>query len=162
MKKGISLHNYEKRNQFAQLWKKESVCTIFSNTFCTNFCLGNCEGNACTFSICLEYTFRFVKCCKYFGLFEFAGLRTKMYLLYSALFFQIVRSIVRFCNKYLDFCKGIEFLQPTLIILFFFFAPRCNRPLIFQNINSNRSHSLSLKYQRFTPEGYKDIEIRKF
>ena len=48
-------------------------------------------------------------------------------------------------------------MQPSLIIL-----PRCNRPLIFQNTNSNRSNSLSLKYQRFTLQGYLDIEIRKF
>ena len=36
------------------------------------------------------------------------------------------------------------------------------RPLIFQTINSGRSSSLSLKYQRFTPSGCKDIGVRKY
>ena len=31
----------------------------------------------------------------------------------------------------------------------------CFRPLIFQTMNSVRSNSLSLKYQRFTPSGGK-------
>ena len=37
-----------------------------------------------------------------------------------------------------------------------------NRPLIFKIKNYDRSNSLSLKYQRFTPSGCKDIGIRKF
>jgi len=36
------------------------------------------------------------------------------------------------------------------------------RPYIFQTMKSVRSKYLSLKYQMFTPSGYKDIEIRKF
>ena len=35
------------------------------------------------------------------------------------------------------------------------------RPLIFQTINSVRSNSLRLKYQRSKPSGCKDIEVRK-
>ena len=33
--------------------------------------------------------------------------------------------------------------------------------MIFQAFNSVKSKSLSLKYKRFTPSGYKDIEIKK-
>ena len=33
--------------------------------------------------------------------------------------------------------------------------------MIFQTINSVKSNSLSLKYQRFTPSGCKDIRVRK-
>ena len=38
-------------------------------------------------------------------------------------------------------------------------ATQCRKPLIFQTINSVRSNSLSLKYQRFAPSGRQDIEI---
>ena len=30
-----------------------------------------------------------------------------------------------------------------------------------QTLNSVKSNNLSLKYQRFTPSGYKDIKIKK-
>ena len=60
--------------------------------------------------------------------------------------------------------KGIEFLQQILIFNAYIFtiATRCCRPLIFQTINSVRSKSLSLKYQRFTPSCCKNIEMRTF
>ena len=41
-------------------------------------------------------------------------------------------------------------------------ATHSPRPLIFQTINSVRSNSLSLKYQRFTPSGCEVIAVRKF
>jgi len=47
------------------------------------------------------------------------------------------------------------------LIVIYNLATRFPRPLIFQNINSGRSKSLSLKYQRFTPSGCKDIGVRK-
>ena len=56
--------------------------------------------------------------------------------------------------------KGIEFLPQTQI--FYNLAIHFHIPLIFQTINSGRSNSLSLKYQRFTPLGYKDLGVRKF
>ena len=34
--------------------------------------------------------------------------------------------------------------------------------IFFQTMNSFRSNSLCLKYERFTPSAGKDIEIRKF
>ena len=40
------------------------------------------------------------------------------------------------------------------------FPTRCRE--IFQTMNSVGSKSLSLKYQRFTPSGCKDMWIRKF
>ena len=60
-------------------------------------------------------------------------------------------------------CKGIEFLSQILIFLFLYnLTIRFPRPLIFQTINSIRSNSLSLKYQRFTPSGCKDKGVRKY
>ena len=41
-------------------------------------------------------------------------------------------------------------------------APRCRRFFIFQTLNHVRPKSLSLKYQRFTPSGLKEIGIRQF
>ena len=41
-------------------------------------------------------------------------------------------------------------------------ATHSPRPFIFQTINSFRSNSLSLKYQRFTPSGCEAIGVRKF
>ena len=41
-------------------------------------------------------------------------------------------------------------------------ATHSPRPFIFQTINSFRSNSLSLKYQRFTPLGCEAIGDRKF
>ena len=52
--------------------------------------------------------------------------------------------------------KELESLQQTLCNLFIF-ATRCRRPLIFQIINSVRSKSLSLKYQRFATSSCKDV-----
>ena len=42
----------------------------------------------------------------------------------------------------------------------YIFATQCRRPLIYQTMNNFRSIRLSLKYQRFTPSGCKDIGIR--
>ena len=38
----------------------------------------------------------------------------------------------------------------------------CRKPQIFQTMNSLKLNNLSMKYQRFTPTGCKDIEMRKF
>ena len=53
--------------------------------------------------------------------------------------------------------KGIESLPQTLI-----FSTHPLRTEICQTTNSVGSNNLSLKYQRFTPSGCKDIEITKF
>ena len=41
----------------------------------------------------------------------------------------------------------------------YIFAAQYRRPLIFQTLNSVRSNNISLKYQRFTTLGFKDIGI---
>ena len=56
----------------------------------------------------------------------------------------------------LSLCHKLWFFNPCIISI------RCCRRLIFQTINSVRSNSLSLKYQRLTPSGYRDIRIIKF
>ena len=38
----------------------------------------------------------------------------------------------------------------------------CHRTEIYQTMNPDTSNNLSLKYQRFTPSGCKDIGIKKF
>ena len=56
-------------------------------------------------------------------------------------------------NKQFNFKKKISYIFATL----------CGRPaLIFQTINSVRSNNFSLKYQRFTQSGCKDIESKQF
>ena len=58
--------------------------------------------------------------------------------------------------------KGIESLPQILVFLFSFFCEtQCHRPKIFQTMNSMRSNNISLKYQRFTTSGCKDLGIRK-
>ena len=42
------------------------------------------------------------------------------------------------------------------------FATQCRRPKIFQTMNFLRSNNLSMKYQRITSYGCKNIGIRKF
>ena len=42
-----------------------------------------------------------------------------------------------------------------------FLIHKYHRPYIFQIMNSDSSNNYNLKYQRFTPSGFKDIEIRK-
>ena len=44
---------------------------------------------------------------------------------------------------------------------FYILAAQCCRLMIFQTINSVRSNSLSLKYQRFKSSGWAAIGIRK-
>ena len=56
----------------------------------------------------------------------------------------------------LSLCHKLWFFNPCIISI------RCCRRLIFQTINSVRSNSLSLKYQRLTPSGYRDLRIKKF
>ena len=58
--------------------------------------------------------------------------------------------------KELSFCHKLRFSYSYNLATCF------SRPLIFQTINSGRSSSLSLKYQRFTPSGCKDIGVRKY
>ena len=57
--------------------------------------------------------------------------------------------------KELSFCHKLRFSNSYNL------ANRFPRPLIFQTINSGSPNSLSLKYQRFTPSGCKDIGVRK-
>ena len=59
-------------------------------------------------------------------------------------------------QKELSFCHKLRFSYSYNLATCF------PRPLIFQTINSGRSSSLSLKYQRFTPSGCKDIGVRKY
>ena len=56
--------------------------------------------------------------------------------------------IKQLCNKIRKIKNGNEFATNSDF-------------LIFQTINSVRSNSLSLKYQRFTPSGCKAIGVRK-
>ena len=58
--------------------------------------------------------------------------------------------------KELSLCHKFRFSDPYI------FAIRCFRPFISQTVNYVGPNNLSLKYKRFTPSGYKDIEIRKF
>ena len=59
------------------------------------------------------------------------------------------------------FPKELSFYHKLRFPNSFNLATLFSRPLIFQTINSGRSNSQSLKYQRFTPSGCKDIGIRK-
>ena len=59
-------------------------------------------------------------------------------------------------EKELSLCHKLWFYNPYI------FSTQSCKPLIFQTINSVRSINLSLKYQRFTPSGCKDIRIGKF
>ena len=61
--------------------------------------------------------------------------------------------------KELSFCHKLWFSNSYLAKNNL--ATHSLRPLIFQTINSVRSNSLSLKYQRFTSSGFKDIGVRK-
>ena len=61
-----------------------------------------------------------------------------------------------------NYRKGNEFLSQTLIFSPYIFATQRSRPLIFQTMNCIRSKNLSLKYQRFTLLGCKNIGTRKF
>ena len=54
--------------------------------------------------------------------------------------------------KELSFYQILKFSNPYI------FATQCNRDLILQTMKSN---NYSLKYQRFTPLGCKDIGLRK-
>ena len=54
------------------------------------------------------------------------------------------------------FCHNFKFSYPYI------FATQCSRTLVLQTMNSVLSNNLSLKYQRFKPSGFKDIEIQKF
>ena len=62
-------------------------------------------------------------------------------------------------NKY---CKGIESLPYTLIFSSIYLFNPMSYPFLFQTMNYVTSNSLSLKYQRFTASGLKNIRIRKF
>ena len=59
-------------------------------------------------------------------------------------------------RKELSFCHKLKFSNSYNL------ATRFLRPLICQTNNSVISNSLSLKYQRFTPSGCKDIGVRKY
>ena len=59
-------------------------------------------------------------------------------------------------KKELSLCHKLKFFNPNI------FAAQRRRPQIFQTLNSVRSNNVSLKYQRPTPSGCKDIGIRIF
>ena len=63
---------------------------------------------------------------------------------------------IKILLKELSFCHKLRFSNSHNLATCF------PAPLIFQTFNSGRSNSLSLKYQRFTPLGCKDIGDRKF
>ena len=44
--------------------------------------------------------------------------------------------------------------------MFYIFTTRCRRTLIFQIKNDVKYNSLSLKYQKFTTSGWKDMGIK--
>ena len=54
----------------------------------------------------------------------------------------------------MSFCHKLRLSYTNIL------ATQCRRPYMFQTVNSVRSNNLSLKYQRFTPSGFKDIRIR--
>ena len=58
--------------------------------------------------------------------------------------------------KELSFCHKLWFSNSYNL------TTRFPRPLIFQTINSVRTNSLSLKYQRFTTVGCLDVGVRKY
>jgi len=69
-----------------------------------------------------------------------------------------------FCILILNGAKNFKELNSWSKFLFFnsnIFPTWCCRLLIFQTINLVISKNLSLKYQRFTLAGYKDISFRK-
>ena len=59
-------------------------------------------------------------------------------------------------RKELSLCHKLWFSNPYI------FETQCLRPNIFQTKYTVRSNNLSLKYQRFTPSGSKDIGDLKF
>ena len=59
-------------------------------------------------------------------------------------------------SKELSLCHKLEFSNPYI------FKPQFCRPLIFQTMNCVRSDNLSLKNQRCTQTGCKDIGILNF
>ena len=71
-------------------------------------------------------------------------------------------------NLSLPVKKGIKIKELSswhklLFLNLYTFATRfCYRPLIFQIMNSVRSNSLNMKYQRLTLSECEDIGIRKF
>ena len=66
----------------------------------------------------------------------------------------------KICKEILLFL--IFFATTSNLLFLYIFATQCRSHFIFQTINFVRSNNLSLKYQRHTPSGCKDIEIIKF
>ena len=86
-----------------------------------------------------------------FRRFEFVSKTCKTFSRLSNIFSKLKNG-----EKELSFCHKLRFANSYSLEI------RFPRPLIFQPINSGRSNSLSLKYQRSTPSGCKDIGVRKF
>ena len=63
--------------------------------------------------------------------------------------------VYKWATKELSFCHRLWFSNFNII------ATQCSKPLIFQTMNAVRSNNVSLKNQRFTSSGYKDIRITK-
>ena len=63
--------------------------------------------------------------------------------------------VYKWATKELSFCHRLWFSNFNIS------ATQCSKPLIFQTMNAVRSYNVSLKNQRFTSSGYKDIRITK-
>ena len=57
--------------------------------------------------------------------------------------------------------KELSLCHKLWLSTLFIFATQWLRPYLFQTMNSDRWKNLSLKYQRFTPSGEKNMGIRK-
>ena len=84
-------------------------------------------------------------------MFSFENLRVSNFIIHDKIihFWHDRKELSFFCHK-------LRFSNPYI------FATRFRWSLIFQTMNSVWSNSRSLKYQRFTRSGCKDIGIRKF
>ena len=65
-------------------------------------------------------------------------------------------------NYFADILKGFESSPQSVIYQSHYLCNTMLYNLLFQTINFVMSNNLSLKYQRYTPSGSKDIRIKKF
>ena len=77
---------------------------------------------------------------------------------------QLLVSVMSHCSQtfsvdFMEFSLKRQHLRSNYASLIRFI---CRKPQIFQTMNSLKLNNLSMKYQRFTPTGCKDIEMRKF
>ena len=86
------------------------------------------------------------------------------YLLYIDVLYHIYKKelLLLQINALKNVNSLVGYLELSSIFLILIsLQPRSQRPLLFQTKNYVRSMSQSLKYQRFTPSGFKDILIKK-